>query len=51
MEGIYPLVRGCHLPILLGESQVVYPVSVPVGVDPTLGLMAGYLIIIVLGHL
>ena len=32
---------GCYLPMLLGESHVVNPVSVPIGVGPTLGLVAG----------
>ena len=37
VEGIRPSARGSHSTVLLGESQVVYPASVPIGVGPTLG--------------
>ena len=46
MEGIRPPVQ--HLPMFLGESHVVILVSVAIGVGPTLGLVAGLSIIIVL---
>ena len=39
---------GCHLPMFFGELRVVILVSVVIGVGPTLGLVAGLSIIILL---